>query len=334
MPRPAHYTSVNQHHRQPFESGSSRTRSFIASGPALDEDISQTPAPVADDPLDVALLDEPRLSQESGQALAVAQLAGPVLRGIGFRLVRVKLSAQDGTTLQIMAERPDGTLSVEDCERISEALSPVLDVEDPVKQAYRLEVSSPGIDRPLMRVSDVRRAVGFEAKIEMRALTEGRKRFRGLIDALEEEGGGPVLVLTRFDAKPGEAVVLRLALRGISEGRLVLTDELIRETLRAAKAGREAAGDAEDEDVDQAATDAPAAAPAKGPGRFAVRNAGKQKPGPAVPAYKPKPAVPAYKPKPAVPAYKPKPAVPAGARTAFKPSSAKPSPANGARKPH
>ncbi len=284
----------------------------------MDEDTARTPIVI-----DQALLDEPRLSQEGGQALAVAHLAGPVLRDLGFRLVRVKLSAQDGTTLQIMAERPDGTLAVEDCERISEALSPVLDVEDPVKQAYRLEISSPGIDRPLMRVSDFRRAVGFEAKVEMRELTEGRKRFRGLIDAVEDGGGAgegePVVVLTRFDAKPGEAVVLRLPVRGIADGRLVLTDDLIRETLRAAKAAREAAGEPDDEpDAD----DAPATPPVKGPGRFAVRNAGKPKPGSAMPVYKPKPAAPA------------------GARTAFKPSSTKPSsttkpsPANGARKPH
>ena len=95
-----------------------------------------------------------------------ARIAAPVLRDLGFRLVRVKLTAQEGATLQIMAERPDGTLVVDDCEAISEALSPVLDVEDPVKQPYRLEISSPGIDRPLMRVSDFRRAVGFEVKIE------------------------------------------------------------------------------------------------------------------------------------------------------------------------
>ncbi len=278
----------------------------------MDEDTAQTPILIDQVPLDQALLDEPRLSQESGQALAVANLAGPVLRDLGFRLVRVKLSAQDGTTLQIMAERPDGTLAVEDCERISESLSPVLDVADPVKQAYRLEISSPGIDRPLMRVSDFRRAVGFEAKVEMRELTEGRKRFRGLIDALDEAdgeaGAGPVVVLTRFDAKPGEAVVLRLPVSGIADGRLVLTDDLIRETLRAAKAAREAAGEPDDE---AEADDAPTAPPVKGPGRFAVRNAGKQKPGSAVPAYKPKPAVPA------------------GVRTALKPSSA-----NGTRKPH
>ena len=248
-----------------------------------------------------SLLDEPRLSQESGQAMAVARLAAPVLRGLGFRLVRVKLSAQDGTTLQIMAERADGTLAVEDCEAISDALSPVLDVEDPVKQAYRLEISSPGIDRPLMRVSDFRRAVGFEAKIEMRELTEGRKRFRGTIDAIEDEAA-PVVVLTRLDAKPGEPEVIRLAIEAIADGRLVLTDALIRETLRAAKAAQDEAGGPDDGAPD--ANEEADAPPVKGPGRFAVRNAGK----------------------------KAKPILPAGARSAFKPSpSARMT--NGAGKP-
>ena len=217
------------------------------------------------------LLDEPRLSEESGQALAVARIAGPVLRDLGFRLVRVKLSAQDGTTLQIMAERPDGTLVVEDCEAISEALSPVLDVEDPVKQAYRLEISSPGIDRPLMRASDFKRAVGWEAKIEMSVMTEGRKRFRGRIDTYDESGPAPVLALTRFDAKPGEPEMVRLPIADIADGRLVLTDDLIRETLRAAKAASEA-----DDGAESDAAEAAAPLPAKGPGRFAARNAEKQ----------------------------------------------------------
>ena len=97
-------------------------------------------------------LDEPRLIEESGVAARVAHLAQPVLAGLGYRLVRVKLSAQAGTTVQIMAERPDGSMNVKDCEIVSAALSPVLDVEDPVKTAYRLEISSPGIDRPLVRV--------------------------------------------------------------------------------------------------------------------------------------------------------------------------------------
>ena len=224
------------------------------------------------------LLDEPRLSEESGAALGVARIAAPVLRDLGFRLVRVKLSAQDGTTLQVMAERPDGLLNVADCENISEALSPVLDVEDPVKQAYRLEISSPGIDRPLMRVSDFRRAVGFEAKIEMSRLVEGRKRFRGRIESLDESAPTPVLALTRFDAKPGEVAAIALPVADIADGRLVLTDDLIRETLRAAKVAREAAGEPDDE------AEPVAPAPAKGPGRFAARNAGRPKARPLLPA--------------------------------------------------
>ena len=217
------------------------------------------------------LIDEPRLSEESGATLAVARIAAPVLRDLGYRLVRVKLSAQEGTTLQIMAERPDGTLGVDDCEAISEALSPVLDVEDPVKQAYRLEISSPGIDRPLMRVSDFRRAVGFEAKVELHALKDGRKRFRGMIEALDESGPTPVLAMSRLDAKPGEPEEMRLPLADIADGRLVLTDDLIRETLRAAKAARAAAGEPDDDE-----TPPEESAPAKGPGRFAARNAARQ----------------------------------------------------------
>ena len=259
--------SVINPHRQPFESGPSRTRSFSYPGP---EPLSEP---------DTDHLDEPRLSEEHGVTAAVARIAVPVLRDLGFRLVRIKLSAQDGSTLQIMAERPDGTLDVEDCAAISEALSPVLDVEDPLKQAYRLEISSPGIDRPLVRVSDFRRAIGFEAKVEMHAVIEGRKRFRGRIDALDESGAAAVLALTRLDAKPGEIEEVRLPLADIADGRLVLTDDLIRETLRAAKAAREAAGEPED---DEAAPDE--AAPAKGPGRFALRNAGKTKARPLVPA--------------------------------------------------
>ena len=268
----------------------------------LDDGLEQTlptkiPLTEADD---IFLLDEPRLSEESGVALAVARLVAPILRDIGYRLVRIKISAQDGTTLQIMAEKPDGTLSVDDCEKISDAVSPALDVEDPIKQVYRLEISSPGIDRPLMRVSDFRRAVGWEAKIEMSVLTEGRKRFRGVIDAFDETGPTPVLTLTRSDAKPGESLVLMLPVGDIADGRLVLTDDLIRETLRAAKAAREAAGETDDDEPDDGTPAAPA--PDKGPGRFAARNAGKQ-------------------------AAKARPVLPAGLRAGFK----KPTQA---RKPH
>ena len=221
-------------------------------------------------------LDEPRLSQEHGVALTVARISEPVLRDLGFRLVRVMLSGQDGATLQIMAERPDGTMDVEGCEAITDALSPVLDVEDPIRGEYRLEISSPGIDRPLMRVSDFRRAVGHEAKIELHGeaaqRTGGRRRFRGRIDALDEEDGAPMLHLTRSDPKPDEAAVVRVPLADIADGRLVLTDALIRETLRAAKADQAKAADGDE------AGDAEVP-PVKGPGRFALRNA--QKPGSA-----------------------------------------------------
>jgi len=210
-------------------------------------------------------------------AARVAHVVVPVLADLGFRLVRVKISAQAGTTVQIMAERPDGTMTVDDCERVSQALSPVLDVEDPVKQAYRLEISSPGIDRPLVRVSDFSRAQGAEARIEMNhgAGDDGRKRFKGVIGALEGETLSHVR-LVRTDAKPGESVEVLLPLRDIGDARLVLTEELIRVALKAAKAAEAAAriadgGDAEGDD------DAPVAPdlPRRGPGRFAARGQAK-----------------------------------------------------------
>ena len=110
---------------------------------------------------------EPRLIVEPGLAARVAAIAEPVLEGLGYRLVRVRVSGTDGCTVQIMAERPDGTMTVEDCEAVSRALSPVLDVDDPIDRAYRLEMSSPGIDRPLVRRSDFERYAGHVAKIEM-----------------------------------------------------------------------------------------------------------------------------------------------------------------------
>jgi ribosome maturation factor RimP len=226
-------------------------------------------------------LDEPRLAAETGVVARIARVADPVLRDAGFRLVRVKLSAQDGSTLQIMAERPDGTLTVDDCEAISDALSPALDVDDALKEAYRLEISSPGIDRPLVRLSDFRRAVGAEARIEMSVLTENRKRFRGIIEAVGT-GAAPVVILLRNDAKPGEPERVELPVAAIAEGRLVLTDDLIRETLRAAKAAEAAASETEDGSEDQ--TDQPAPVPAKGPGRFAARNAAKGTTRPRLPA--------------------------------------------------
>src|SRR3954468_6264068 len=110
---------------------------------------------------------EPRLITEQGIAARVAALAAPVLTGLGYRLVRVRISGTSGCTVQIMAERPDGTMAIEDCEAASRALSPIFDAEDPIDREYRLEISSPGIDRPLVRRSDFERYAGHEAKIEM-----------------------------------------------------------------------------------------------------------------------------------------------------------------------
>jgi len=110
---------------------------------------------------------EPRLIGEQGVAARVAALAAPVLGPLGYRLVRVRVSGALGCTVQVMAERSDGAMAIEDCEAASRALSPVFDVEDPIDREYRLEISSPGIDRPLVRRSDFERHTGQEAKIEM-----------------------------------------------------------------------------------------------------------------------------------------------------------------------
>jgi ribosome maturation factor RimP len=169
---------------------------------------------------------EPRIVTETGLEARVAHIIGPVATSLGYRLVRVKVSGLNGTTLQIMAERPDGTMTVEDCERLSRDLSPVLDVEDPIERAYHLEVSSPGIDRPLVRRSDFSRWAGHVAKVEMMRSTHGRKRFRGKLAGVE----GDDAVIDLDQPVEGETRV-RLPLADIEEARLVLTDELIRESL-------------------------------------------------------------------------------------------------------
>jgi ribosome maturation factor RimP len=172
--------------------------------------------------------DETRLFRESGAAARVAAIVEPVAADLGLRLVRVKITAQNGCTVQIMAERPDGTLAIQDCERLSRALSPVLDLEEPVPGAYNLEISSPGIDRPLVRRVDFERWAGYEAKIEMALPLDGRKRFRGRLRGLEAD----MALLELPDVKEGVDPLVRLPLADLGEARLVLTDELIRESLR------------------------------------------------------------------------------------------------------
>jgi ribosome maturation factor RimP len=181
-----------------------------------------------------AALDEARWIVDHGAARRVGQIAAPVLRDLGLRLVRVKISGADGATVQIMAERPDGSMTIDDCEQASGALSPVFDLEDPVSQAYRLEVSSPGIDRPLVRFSDFERALGHEARIEMAVPVGTRKRFRGIIEAVDGEAAS-----LRLPGEEGEAgVLVALPIKEMAEARLVLTDELIRATLRREKAAK------------------------------------------------------------------------------------------------
>src|SRR4051812_31528138 len=161
------------------------------------------------------LLAEPRLVVEPGVAARVSAIAGPVLQGMGYRLGRIKISGGSGCTVQIMAERPDGAMRNEELEAVSKAVSPVLDVADPIDRAYRLEVSSPGIDRPLVRRSDFERYAGYLVKIEMAVAHEGRKRFRGLLGEIE----GDAVRLRRDDAREGEAGDVVLIMEDIAEAR-------------------------------------------------------------------------------------------------------------------
>jgi ribosome maturation factor RimP len=172
---------------------------------------------------------EARFIRETGVAADIAGLVEPTLNDLGFRIVRVTISGRNGTTVQIMAERADGTITVEDCADISRQLSPLLDAHDPIAGHYTLEISSPGIDRPLARASDFVAWAGHEARIETRELVGGRRRFRGVLKGLD---GDDVHIEVPVD-QGGPEVTLPIGL--IAEARLVLTDALIRDTLRRAK---------------------------------------------------------------------------------------------------
>lgn len=192
-----------------------------------------------------------RFIRETGLAADLAELVEPVLDSLGFRLVRVEVSGRDGRTVQIMAERPDGSMTIDDCEAVSKAVSPLLDVRDLVADSYRLEVSSPGIDRPLVRPSDFVDWAGSEAKIELKTPIDGRKRFRGRLEGFED---GEALI----EADLGEAgrKVIGLAVGMIAGAKLVLTDDLIREALARAKArGKGQLGDGAEADPDELKTD-------------------------------------------------------------------------------
>jgi len=191
-------------------------------------------------------LGDDRIIRESGIDARVALIVQPVLRGIGFRLVRVRLSGQNGLTLQIMAEREDGTMTVEDCEEVSRAVSPALDVEDPIEKAYHLEVSSPGIDRPLVRKADFSTWAGHLVKVETSVLVGGKKRFRGKIEEAGEDG----FVVRNDKTAYGEEPTVSIPYDAVAEARLILTDDLIRDALskdnRARKDARKHRGETDD----------------------------------------------------------------------------------------
>ena len=149
----------------------------------------------------------------------------PAIEAAGYRLVRLRLLGGKTKTLQIMAERPDGTMNVEDCAKLSHALLDFIEAEDPLEGEYELEVSSPGIDRPLTRLMDYSRWSGHEAKLELLAPVDGRKRFRGTLLGLE---GTDVMMET-------QGVRVTFPFNGIAEAKLVLTDKLIQEDLKARK---------------------------------------------------------------------------------------------------
>ena len=179
-----------------------------------------------------------RIITEQGLEGRIAALLEPVIEQLGYRLVRIRVSAMNGTTLQIMAERPDGSMSVEDCEAVSRGISPVLDVEDPMDRAYHLEISSPGIDRPLVRVGDFEAWSGQLMKLETTRLVANRKRFRGHILSVSEEG----FRLERDGVSEGEDRIVDIPFDALSEARLILTDDLIAASLKADKAARKAKG--------------------------------------------------------------------------------------------
>ena len=156
----------------------------------------------------------------------MAEIIQPVIAGMGFELVRVRLMGGLYKTLQIMAERPDGGIEVDDCAKISTAISAVMDVEDPIDDAFTLEVSSPGIDRPLTRLKDFATWEGYEVKIETTEMIEGRRRFKGQLAGVQDD---EVLITI-----PEGTIGLKFS--WLSDAKLVLTDELITEMLRQRKA--------------------------------------------------------------------------------------------------
>lgn len=170
----------------------------------------------------------------------IAEIITPVVEDMGFEIVRVRLMTGKESILQIMVQRPDGQIEVDECGQISTAISAIMDVEDPILDVYTLEVSSPGIDRPLTRMKDFDQWEGFEAKVETDELIDGRRRFKGQLAGTE----GDEVLITIAEGTIG------LKFEWLSDAKLVLTDELIRDVLR----GRKDAGQIDETQFDEIET--------------------------------------------------------------------------------
>lgn len=164
-----------------------------------------------------------RYVRETGQEMLIATIIAPVAVDLGYALVRVKITAENGCTLQVMAEDKNGHFSITDCEKLSREINPILDVEDPIDREYRLEVSSPGVDRPLVRARDFARWIGHEARVELGTGIEGRKRYRGEITASDAQ----TVTITLPDAPVGVDPSHLLPLADIVEAKLMMTDALL-----------------------------------------------------------------------------------------------------------
>jgi len=170
-----------------------------------------------------AKLNSKRYIRETGQEARIAAILAPVAADMGYDLVRIKILPDNGCTLQIMAEDANGQFSIQDCEKLSREINPVLDVEEPISQAYHLEVSSPGIDRPLVRPRDFARWIGHEARIELMDMVDGRKRFRGAIQASDDE----TVTIELPDIPEGGKALYTLPFASIAEAKLIMTDALL-----------------------------------------------------------------------------------------------------------
>ena len=180
-----------------------------------------------------------RIVADTGLDARIAAIVEPVAEQMGYHLVRVRITGNHGTTVQIMAERHDGTMTVDDCEALSRAIAPALDVEDPIDRAYHLEVSSPGIDRPLVRRHDFALWAGHLMKLETREPVMGRRRYRGRVVSVGEDGFVLEADTPTYGGEPRVAVPFSQ----VQDARLILTDELIEASLKADKAARKARGE-------------------------------------------------------------------------------------------